>query len=52
MLQKWAILLVNLILGVTVIGWIWALIWALANKGASQTVIVNNHVGNNHDSNS
>lgn len=42
--SKWAILAVNFFLGFLVFGWFWAFIWALANKGANQTVIVNNHV--------
>jgi hypothetical protein len=43
--SKWAIFAVNFLFGWSVIGWGWAFIWSLANKGASQTVIVNNHVG-------
>lgn len=47
--SKWAIFAVNFLLGWSVIGWGWAFIWALANKGASQTVIVNNHVGGRNE---
>lgn len=44
--SKWAIFAVNLLLGWTVICWIWALIWSLTNKGSNQTVIVNNQINN------
>lgn len=44
--SKWAILAVNILLGWTIIGWLWAFIWSLANKGGSQTVMVNNQINN------
>lgn len=42
--SKWAISVVTLLLGFTVIGWFWALIWSLSNRGASQNVVINNVV--------
>jgi choline-glycine betaine transporter len=41
--SRWAIGMVNLFLGWTVFFWFWSMIWALANPGASQTVVINNH---------
>lgn len=41
--SRLAILIVNIFGGWTVIGWLWAFIWALANRGASHTVIINNN---------
>lgn len=34
--SKWGILALNFILGFTLIGWIIALIWALADKGQKE----------------
>lgn len=44
--SKWGIFAMNLFLGWTMIFWVWSFIWALSNKGASQTVIINNQVNN------
>lgn len=44
--SKWGIFAMNLFLGWTMIFWVWSFIWALSNKGSSQTVIVNNQVNN------
>lgn len=44
--SKWAIFMLNLLLGWTVICWFWALIWSLTSKGGNQTVIVNNQINN------
>lgn len=49
--SRFAITVCNIFFGITVIGWGWCLIWALSNKGAQQTVIVNNHIGDNSVSN-
>lgn len=43
-----AIFAVNLLLGWSVIGWLWAFVWSLANKGGSQNVTVINSNNNNH----
>ena len=43
--SRWAIMVLNVLFGWTIFMWFWSLIWALANKGVSQTVIVNNNVG-------
>lgn len=40
--SRWGILIVNLVFGFTFIGWVWAFIWALSNKGGNQTVMVVN----------
>lgn len=40
--SKWGIAIVNILFGITVIGWVFALIWASSNNGANQTVIINN----------
>lgn len=42
--SKWGILILNVIGGFTVVLWCIALIWAFSNRGASQTIIVNNHL--------
>lgn len=44
--SRWGILIVNLVFGFTFIGWIWALIWSLSNKGGNQTVTVVNQINN------
>ena len=44
--SKWAIFMLNLLLGWTVVFWFVAFIWSLTNKGGSQTVIVNNQINN------
>lgn len=44
--SKWGIAIVNILFGITVIGWVFALIWASSNKGANQTVIINNGLKN------
>lgn len=43
--SKWGILLVNLFLGLTGIFWLFALIWAVSNKGGSNVhnIVVNNN---------
>lgn len=46
--SRWGILLMNLILGLSVIFWFWALIWSLSNKGGNQTVTVVNQMNNNN----
>lgn len=45
-----AIIAVNVLLGWSLIGWFWAFIWSLANKGGSQNVSVINQVNNNGNS--
>ena len=44
--SKWAIFVVNFLLGWMFIGWIWSFIWSLTNKGI-QNVVVNNVFNNN-----
>jgi len=34
----------NLFLGWTLIGWVWALIWAVTPKREQQSIVINNHV--------
>ncbi len=46
--SKLAIFAVNLLLGWSMIGWLWAFIWSLASKGAIQNVTV---INNNNRSN-
>ena len=41
--SKWGIMLVNLILGFTGIGWLFALIWSVSNKGQCNVVVVSNN---------
>ena len=43
--SRWAIMVLNVLFGWTIGAWFWALIWSLANKGQSQTTIVNNNIG-------
>lgn len=40
--SKWAILMLNIFTGWTIVGWFWSAIWSLANKGASTNVVVTN----------
>lgn len=49
--SKWAILIANILVGWTLIGWVWVLIWSLANKGATQNVYINNVVSQNSKDN-
>jgi hypothetical protein len=44
--NKISILLLNLFLGWTFIGWIVALVWAVANDEKQQNIIVNNQMRN------
>ena len=44
-----AIIAVNVLFGWSLIGWFWALIWSLANKGGSQNVSVINQMNNRND---
>lgn len=46
--SKWAIFLVNLLFGLSVIGWFIAFIWSVANKGGSQNVTVINQMSNHN----
>jgi hypothetical protein len=39
-----AVFVINLFLGWTFIGWVWALVWAVSPKQQQQSVIINNHV--------
>ena len=41
--NTFAILLLNLFLGWTFIGWIVALVWSVTNDNKSQTIVVNNN---------
>jgi Superinfection immunity protein len=43
--SAWGIFALNLLLGWTVLCWLWALIWSMSNTGQSvtQTVVVNNN---------
>jgi len=41
-----AIAVVNILLGWTFVGYLWALIWSLANHG-NNTVVINNIIQNN-----
>ena len=41
--SKWGIMLVNLILGFTGVGWLFALIWSVSNKGQGNVVVVSNN---------
>ena len=49
--SKWAIFLVNLFFGWSVIGWFIAFIWSVANKGGSQNVTVINQMSNHNGGN-
>lgn len=44
-----AIIAVNVLLGWSLIGWLFAFIWSLANKGGSQNVSVINQMNNRND---
>lgn len=44
--SKWGIFVMNVLLGWSVIFWIWAFIWSLSNKGGSVNVNVNNVMNN------
>ena len=44
--NKMAILLLNLFLGWSLIGWVVALVWAVSKDKAPQTIIINNGPGN------
>lgn len=46
--SKWGIGVLNIVLGWSLIFWVVALIWALSNKGQSQTTIVNVGSGNQY----
>ena len=39
-----AVFVMNLFLGWTFIGWVWAFIWAVSPKREQQNVVINNHV--------
>jgi|SRR5882672_9924668 len=39
-----AVFVMNLFLGWTFIGWVWAFVWAVSPNRQSQNVIINNHV--------
>lgn len=39
-----SVFVMNLFLGWTFIGWVWAFIWAVSPNRQSQNVIINNHV--------
>ena len=41
----WPVFVMNLFLGWTFIGWVWALVWAVSPKRREQ-IVVNNHVAN------
>lgn len=41
--SKWAILLLNIFLGWTLLFWFIALLWSASNSGGSQNIIVNNN---------
>lgn len=47
--SKWGIGVLNIVLGWSLVFWIVALIWALSNKGQSQTTIVNVGSGNQYN---
>lgn len=47
--SKWGIGVLNIILGWSLVFWVVALIWALSNKGQSQTTIVNVGSGNQYN---
>lgn len=49
--SKWGIFAMNILLGWSVIFWLWAFIWSLSNKGGSQNVTVINQMSN-HNGNS
>ena len=39
-----SVFLMNLFLGWTFIGWVWAFIWAVSPKRQQQNIVINNHV--------
>lgn len=41
--SKWAIFLLNIFLGWTLLFWFIALLWSASNSGGSQNIIVNNN---------
>lgn len=47
--SKWGIGVLNIVLGWSLVFWVVALIWALSNKGQSQTTIVNVGSGNQYN---
>lgn len=44
--NKMAILILNLLLGWSVVGWVVALVWAVSKDKQPQTIIINNGPGN------
>ena len=46
--SKWGIFAMNILLGWSVIFWIWSFIWSLSNKGGSVNVNVNNVMNNSN----
>ncbi len=44
--SKWGIFAMNILLGWSVIFWMWSFIWSLSNKGGSVNVNVNNVMNN------
>lgn len=47
--SKWGIGVLNIVLGWSLVFWVVTLIWALSNKGQSQTTIVNVGSGNQYN---
>jgi len=41
-----SVFLINLLLGWTFIGWVWAFIWAFTSEGKTEQIIINNNVSN------
>jgi Superinfection immunity protein/Short C-terminal domain len=39
-----SVFIMNLFLGWTFIGWVWAFVWAVSPKQQQQNIIINNHV--------
>lgn len=39
-----SVFIMNLFLGWTFIGWVWAFIWAVSPKREQQNIVINNHV--------
>jgi len=42
--RKGSVFIMNLFLGWTFIGWVWAFIWAVSSNREQQNIVINNHI--------